>query len=132
MLTIELIIQRLVARRIELIAENGGRALEALIACGTPGYACMAVNAIIDEYMERSLHEIHDDDEDELRALREPMSSAEYAERGGLNCPYCGSDNISGGVFDVYLGGVSQDAGCGECDRSWTDNYTLEGWSSRE
>lgn len=132
MLTRDLIIERLIERRIELVAESGERALESLFKRGTSGYAGMPINALIDEYKERSLHEVHDDDEDALRALREPMSSAEYAERGGLNCPYCGSDNISGGSFDTYLGGVSQDVACGDCDRSWTDDYTLEGWSKNE
>lgn len=132
MLTRDLIIERLTTRRTELLLVRGMEALRALLMNGAPGYGGKPINALLDEYTERSLHEVYDDDEDELRALREPMSSAEYAERGGLNCPYCGSDNISGGSFDVYHGGVSQDVSCGECDRSWTDDYTLEGWSKNE
>lgn len=117
MLTRDLIIGRLTTRRTELLLVGGMEALRALLMNGAPGYGGKPINALLDEYMERSLHEVYDDDPDELRDLREPMSSAEYAERGGLNCPHCGSDNISGGSFDVYQGGVS---------------YELKGWEPCE
>lgn len=41
-------------------------------------------------------------------------------------CPMCGSDQIEGESVDFYGGGnISQDVRCLDCDRWWTDVYTL-------
>lgn len=124
-LTRELIIERLVARRIELVAENGERALEEIFRNGAFGYDNLPINQLLDEYQERSLHEVHDDDEDELTALREPMTPEQYVELGGIRCPFCGSQSIDGGPFEADAGGATQEVGCNDCNKTWLDVHTL-------
>lgn len=124
-LTRELIIERLVERRIELVAENGERALEAIFRNGAFGYDGLPINQLLDEYQERSLHEIHDDDEDELASLRAPMTIEQYVALGGIRCPFCGSQDIVGGPFEADAGGATQEVDCSRCDKSWLDVYTL-------
>lgn len=63
---------------------------------------------------------------------REPMSPEEYVAYGGQRCPFCGSDNISGGSFDVYQGGLAQEVGCDVCGKEWFDSYELKGWKPCE
>lgn len=124
-LTRELIIERLVERRIELVAENGERALEEIFRNGALGYDDLPINQLLDEYQERSLHEIHDDDEDDLTALRKPMTTEQYVETGGTRCPFCRSQNLDGGPFEADAGGATQEVGCNDCGKSWLDVHTL-------
>ncbi len=42
-------------------------------------------------------------------------------------CPYCKSQEIEGGAFDVEADHVYQDIKCIGCGRTWTDEYTLSG-----
>ncbi len=124
-LTRELIIERLVERRIELVAENGENALEEIFRNGAFGYDGLPINQLLDEYQERGLSCLHGDDEDELTALREPMTSEQYVELGGIRCPFCGSQDIVGGPFEADAGGATQEVDCSRCDKSWLDIYTL-------
>ncbi len=62
------------------------------------------------------------------------LTESEYAERGGLSCPYCASDRLkTNGVFlsrdDLKVG---IDVYCDACGASWTDVYSLEGYEDFE
>lgn len=52
-----------------------------------------------------------------------------YIAEGGNRCPYCRTYAISGDVIDVESGSESshafQDVVCLECQKKWTDEYTL-------
>lgn len=49
-----------------------------------------------------------------------------YMDHAGNICPYCGSRDISiSGVFDADGLHGWQDAVCGNCEKKWTDMYTL-------
>jgi len=49
-----------------------------------------------------------------------------YIKSGGENCPYCKSDNITGGsIFEVDSGHTWQPMFCNDCERSWKDIYEL-------
>lgn len=48
-----------------------------------------------------------------------------YLERGGVSCPGCGSEDISGGRFECDAGIVWQFVDCSECGLAWQDNYNL-------
>lgn len=56
------------------------------------------------------------------------LSDAEYVEKGGCTCPFCGSDDIEGGSTNVDAGYATQEVSCNECDRSWEDQYNLTGY----
>ncbi len=56
------------------------------------------------------------------------LSDAEYVEKGGCTCPFCGSDDIEGGSFNAGAGYATQEVSCNECDKSWEDQYTLTGY----
>lgn len=40
-------------------------------------------------------------------------------------CPYCGSEDISGGFVEVDAEGAWQDIGCASCGKHWVDVYRL-------
>lgn len=124
-LTRELIIERLVERRIELVAENGERALEAIFRNGALGYDDLPINQLLDEYQERSLHEVYSDDEDELASLRKPMTTEQYVETGGTRCPFCRGQESEGGPVEFDAGYALQKIECNTCGRAWRDVYTL-------
>lgn len=50
-----------------------------------------------------------------------------YVPRGGLHCPCCGSDNISGNEWNADAGHATQEVGCDNCNAQWLDEYTLTG-----
>lgn len=56
------------------------------------------------------------------------MTEEEYVAAGGVRCPKCGSQNLSGDSFDTWAGGASQSIGCNDCDAEWTDMYKLVGY----
>lgn len=130
-LTRELIIERLVERRIEIVAANGERELEAIFRNGTLGYDDLPIDQLLDEYQERSLHEIYDDDEDELASLRKPMTTEQYVETGGTRCPFCRSQNCEGEPVEFDAGYALQEVGCNDCGRAWRDVYTLTSYEAR-
>lgn len=57
-----------------------------------------------------------------------PLTSDEYANQGGNCCPYCGSGDLDGGPVEIDAGIAAQKVGCGECDKEWTDTYSLTGY----
>lgn len=40
-------------------------------------------------------------------------------------CPYCGSDEISGGPVETGAGEATQPMDCFVCEMSWIDGYRL-------
>jgi hypothetical protein len=50
-----------------------------------------------------------------------------YLENGGNKCPYCGSENISGGHFETDSNEAWQPVSCDDCGREWSDLYRLVG-----
>jgi hypothetical protein len=57
-----------------------------------------------------------------------PMTEAEYSGVGGNCCPFCRSENITGGSVEINNGGAYQTVGCDDCDKEWTDTYALTGY----
>ena len=54
-----------------------------------------------------------------------PYRKKKYIKSGGVRCPYCGSDNISGGHMEVDCTGAWQDVHCDDCGKDWQDIYKM-------
>ena len=50
-----------------------------------------------------------------------------YVDTGGIHCPYCESDQLTGHSLDLEAGHVWLAASCQSCDRRWEEQYTLAG-----
>lgn len=50
-----------------------------------------------------------------------------YIDDGGVRCPYCGSENITGSYPETDVGESWQDVECDDCGKEWTDLYRLVG-----
>ncbi len=46
-----------------------------------------------------------------------------YVDHGGINCPYCGSDDIEGQGWE--WDGQYQNIECHKCHKCWRDCYSL-------
>jgi transposase-like protein len=57
-----------------------------------------------------------------------PLTSSEYAEIGGVSCPFCGSHDIEGGFVEIVDGGAYQELSCHACGKGWNDEYELVGF----
>ena len=55
------------------------------------------------------------------------MQRDRYLKQGGVRCPFCNSEKISGGSMELEAGAAYQDIGCCDCKRIWQDVYTLDG-----
>ena len=53
------------------------------------------------------------------------MSTQQYAIKDGVRCPWCKSNEIEGGQFDVQEGVAFQPIHCHGCLREYTDVYRL-------
>ena len=51
-----------------------------------------------------------------------------YVKKGGVECPFCGSNDIEGGEVAIDAGGATQEVSCLECGESWYDLYALTGY----
>ena len=60
------------------------------------------------------------------------MTEEEYVARKGLYCPYCASDDIDTGADDFKDEMVVMNCVCYCCDKEWTDEYKLAGYSPME
>ena len=60
-------------------------------------------------------------------------SGTEYVQNSG-ECPYCGSDDIDGGIDNSFEGDImiSDGCGCNSCGKTWAENYQLTGWIGRD
>jgi hypothetical protein len=55
------------------------------------------------------------------------MDARACAASGGSQCPYSGSDAISGGDCEVDLGGAWQHDTCDACNAAWREVYVVSG-----
>lgn len=46
-----------------------------------------------------------------------------------FKCPFCKSDNITGGSWDAEAGSCSQEASCDDCHKNWYECYTACGYA---
>lgn len=65
-------------------------------------------------------------------ALVAKLSPDLYAARGGLRCPVCEEEGITGHSIDITDGYASQNVGCDSCPAEWTDVYQLIGYDNLE
>lgn len=61
-------------------------------------------------------------------AIKEPMTSAEYVSKKGVQCPVCRDTDIEGGPIEIDAGRAYQDIRCMVCGAYWTDTYELTGY----
>ena len=60
-------------------------------------------------------------------------TSEEYVKTGGLLCPVCGGSTLeSTSAMQVDDGVAWQEIVCVDCESTWTDTYTLDGYSNLE
>jgi transposase-like protein len=64
------------------------------------------------------------------KKTKTPLTDAAYVKKGGSCCPWCRSTNISGEGVDVHEGGATQECTCEDCNASWYDHYTLQGYQT--
>lgn len=50
---------------------------------------------------------------------------AKYREKGGSECPMCGSEELSGGFIEIEAGKAYQKILCARCGILWRDVYVL-------
>lgn len=56
-----------------------------------------------------------------------PEQRKEYLENFGVECPSCGSDDITTTDWDYGIGEVWSNVRCRQCGEKWTDIYKLTG-----
>ena len=54
------------------------------------------------------------------------LSTVEYVEAGGGQCPFCLSHEIEGRFIEVNAGTAMQPINCLGCGKRWTDVYELK------
>ena len=57
-----------------------------------------------------------------------PMTEEDYSSVGGNCCPFCRSQNVTGGSVEIGHAGAYQGVSCNDCDKEWTDTYALTGY----
>lgn len=57
------------------------------------------------------------------------LNAKEYIEKGAGSCPSCGSTSIDGDGVEVEGARAFQSCACHECEKEWTDIYSLVGFS---
>lgn len=56
-----------------------------------------------------------------------PMTQEEYL-RNPNTCPFCRSTEVTGGSVNIDGNVASQEMFCHDCDKEWSDDYTLTGY----
>ena len=57
------------------------------------------------------------------------LTDAEYVATLGTRCPVCQSTRLDGGSVEIDGTAASQEIWCMNCGASWTDIYTLTGYT---
>ena len=57
------------------------------------------------------------------------LTDAEYVATLGTRCPVCQSTRLDGGFVEIDGATASQEIRCMNCGASWTDIYTLTGYT---
>lgn len=60
------------------------------------------------------------------------LSDEEYVNRGGGQCPKCGSEEITGYDVDIEGKYATQKTSCDSCGEAWYNVYQLVGYSNVE
>ena len=62
------------------------------------------------------------------------MSEKTYVKHGGLNCPFCHSEESVSSVDQMDVDGDigMQVVKCHRCGKQWTDKWSLVGYSADE
>ena len=50
----------------------------------------------------------------------------QYAESGGVRCPYCGSDYLEAGLYDAGEGYFKQNVTCTGCGKRWDEVFHMD------
>ena len=61
-----------------------------------------------------------------------PLTSREYVQKRGMVCPFCDSEDITGGSYDMEDNKVYLTVICRSCKREWEDIYELTGYEPYE
>ena len=69
---------------------------------------------------------------DKAKAAQKPMTSEEYAAAKGIKCPYCRSEDTTSEGLDADGDLARATVACNKCGKSWTDEFTLTGYSPGE
>lgn len=56
------------------------------------------------------------------------LTDKEYVDRSGIICPYCNSIEVKSGCLDINGKTVTDNIICLDCNKEWTDIYTLIGF----
>jgi hypothetical protein len=51
----------------------------------------------------------------------------DYVSSGGMECPFCESEDIAGGDREMDYGVTTQTVVCHNCNEQWSDIYTMTG-----
>ena len=57
------------------------------------------------------------------------LTDAEYVATLGTRCPVCQCTHFDGGSVEIDGATASQEIWCMNCGASWTDTYTLTGYT---
>lgn len=98
--------------------------------------ACAAVErCILARVMSLDASDVENADASLSRIFEKGADQAEVDERqgtylrlGGTHCPFCESQEISGGEVNIDAGTATQEVGCDNCNQEWKDLYRLEGF----
>ena len=63
--------------------------------------------------------------------MGDPRTNAEHVRANGGICPYCWSANLDWGGFDFEEDKFFQKVVCQDCEKEWSDVYTLTGYAPR-
>lgn len=66
-----------------------------------------------------------------MKTLKPKLTSKQYTNKGGLHCPVCESKEIENvtSLTPEGAGILSQGWQCDACGASWTEGYTLTGYT---
>ena len=56
-----------------------------------------------------------------------PKQKSRYIEQGGVKCPFCNNDDITGSSVEIDSGMATQEVSCETCCETWMDLYSLVG-----
>jgi len=59
------------------------------------------------------------------------LTEQQHAENEGGYCPFCNDNNIVGSELNIEGGVITQDVWCNECNKEWTDIFTLVGYQAK-
>ena len=62
-----------------------------------------------------------------MRNTLDESALRKYLDNDACECPFCGSGNIEGGPVEIDLGSAWQKVSCVDCEKEWSDLYTLTG-----